>query len=145
MGNLTRDVEVKFTPKGTAVGEFGLAVNRVWKDGQNQKHEETTFFDCQVWGATAETLEKYVKKGDPLFVQGRFRQDVWDDKTTGQKRSKMRVVVEEFQFLAFHKEDDSKGRQSKPSGQPPARPSPPPKPPRDPDLDGFDDDQSPFD
>jgi len=99
MGNLTRDVELRVTPKGTAIGQFGLAINREWKDEGGQKREEVTFVDCEVWGKTAEIIAKYVTKGRPLFVSGRLKLDSWDDKTTGQKRSKMKIVVEQFQFL----------------------------------------------
>jgi len=99
IGNLTRDVELRVLPKGTSIGQFGLAVNRKWKDESGQKKEEVTFIDCEAWGKTAEIIAKYTTKGRPLFVEGRLKLDSWDDKTSGQKRTKIKVVVENFQFL----------------------------------------------
>lgn len=108
MGNLTRDPEVKFTPKGTAVAELGIAINRTWKDDRDQKQEETTFVDVELWGRSAEIAGEYLKKGSPVFVQGRLKLDTWEDKTTGQKRSKMRVVGENLQLLGG-KQEGGKG------------------------------------
>ena len=99
IGNLTRDPEVRYTPKGTAVVEIGLAVNRVWNDDQGQRREETTFVDVTFWSKQAETIGQYMSKGKSLFVEGRLQLDSWDDRETGQKRSKLRVVGENFQFL----------------------------------------------
>lgn len=99
MGNLTRDPEVKHTPKGTAVAELGIAINRVWKNDQGEKQEETTFVDVELWGRNAEIAGEYLKKGRPVFIQGRLKLDTWDDKATGQKRSKMRVAGEMMQLL----------------------------------------------
>jgi single-strand DNA-binding protein len=99
IGNLTRDPELRVTPKGTAICQFGLAINREFKDEAGNKREETTFVDVEAWGRQGETIAKYCTKGRPLFVDGRLKLDSWDDKTTGQKRSKMKVVVESFQFL----------------------------------------------
>jgi single-strand DNA-binding protein len=99
LGNLTRDPEMRYTPKGTPIAKFSLGINRVWKDEAGEKREDVTFVDCSTFGKSAETLEKYVKKGSPLLVEGRLEQDTWDDKETGQKRSKISVVVESFQFV----------------------------------------------
>jgi single-strand DNA-binding protein len=99
MGNLTRDVELRTTPGGQSVGKFGIAVNRSWTGQDGEKREETTFVDCDVWGKTAETMAKYLSKGRPVFIEGRLKLDQWDDKESGQKRSKMGVVVESFQFI----------------------------------------------
>ncbi len=99
MGNLTRDPELRVLPKGTAICQFGLAINRTYKDDSGASRDDTTFVDCEAWGKSAETLAKYMSKGKPLFVSGRLKLDSWDDKTTGQKRSKTKVVVENFQFL----------------------------------------------
>ncbi len=99
MGNLTRDPELRVTPKGTPICQFGLAVNRQFKDDSGQTRDETTFVDIEAWGRQGETISKYCSKGRPLFVEGRLKLDTWDDKTTGQKRSKMRIVLENFQFL----------------------------------------------
>ena len=99
IGNLTRDPELRHTPKGTAVTELGLAVNRVWYDDNKQKQEETTFVDVTFWGRQAESIQQYLTKGRPIFVEGRLQLDSWDDKETGKKRSKLRVIGESFQFI----------------------------------------------
>jgi single-strand DNA-binding protein len=98
IGNLTRDPELKYTPGGSAVADFGLAVNRNWTGQDGQKHEETTFVDITVWGRQAEIASEYLSKGRPIFLEGRLQLDQWQDKE-GQKRSKMRVVAERIQFL----------------------------------------------
>jgi single-strand DNA-binding protein len=99
IGNLTRDPELRYTPKGTALAKFGLAVNRRWTSETGEQREETTFVDIDAFGKQAETVCQYMKKGSPLLVEGRLRLDQWDDKQTGQKRSKLGVVLEGFQFL----------------------------------------------
>ena len=99
MGNLTRDIEMRFTPANTAVGSFGLAMNRQWQDPQGQTREEVCFVDCEVWGKTAETMSKFLTKGKPVFIEGRLKFDSWKDKTDGSNRSKLKVVVEEFRFV----------------------------------------------
>ena len=99
VGNLTRDPELRYTPKGMAIAKIGLAVNRVWKNEAGESKEEVTFVDLDAFGRQAETLAQYMKKGSPLLVEGRLRLDQWDDKQTGQKRSRLGVVVEGFQFL----------------------------------------------
>ena len=111
-GNLTRDIETRFTPKGTAVAQFGLAINRTWKTEGGEKKEEVTFVDCTAFGKSAETLAQYVKKGAPLLVEGRLRQETWEDKETGKDRSKLTVVVEGFQFLASAPKKASEAAQS---------------------------------
>ena len=98
IGNLTRDPELRYTPQGTAVGEFGMAINRQWKGPNGEKKEEVCFVDCQAWARGAEIISEYCKKGSSLFVEGRLKLDSWEGKD-GQKRSRMRVVVENFQFL----------------------------------------------
>ena len=99
MGNLTRDPDMRVTPKGTAICQFGLAVNREWKDESGQKREEVCFVDVEAWGRQGETISKYCGKGRPLFVEGRLKLDQWEDKTSGQKRTKLKVVLEGFQFI----------------------------------------------
>ena len=100
LGNLTRDPQVRYTPSGTAVAEIGLAVNRNWFDKQtNSRREETTFVDVTFWGREAEVAGEYLAKGRPVLIEGRLQLDTWDDKTTGQKRSKLRVVCERMQML----------------------------------------------
>ena len=98
MGNLTRDPQLSYLPSQTAVVEFGLAVNRKWTGKDGEKKEETCFIDCRAFGRPAETINKYVRKGQPLFVEGRLDYDTWTS-NEGQKRSKHRVTVENFQFL----------------------------------------------
>lgn len=117
IGNCTRDPEVKYTPKGTAVGELGLAINNTYKTASGEKREETTFVDVELWGKQAELAGQYLKKGRPVYIEGRLKLDTWDDKQTGQKRSKMRVVCENMQFLG-----------GKPEGgqAPVSKPQPPP-------------------
>ncbi len=99
MGNLTRDPEMRVTPKGTAICQFGLAISRSWKDESGQTREETAFVDIEAWGKQGEVISKYCSKGRPLFVEGRLKFDQWEDKTSGQKRSKLKVVLENFQFI----------------------------------------------
>lgn len=99
MGNLTRDPEVRYTPKGTAVAEIGLAINRYFSGDNGEKREETTFVDVTLWGRTAEIAGEYLKKGRPVFIEGRLQLDTWDDKTSGQKRSKLKVVGEGMQLI----------------------------------------------
>jgi len=100
MGNLTRDPELRYTPSNTAVCNLGMAINRKWHNKQtNEQQEETTFLDLEAWGRTAELINEYVKKGDPLYVDGRLKLDQWTDNQTGDKRSKIKVVVETMQFL----------------------------------------------
>lgn len=99
VGNLTRDPELRYTPKGTAIAKIGLAVNRVWTSESGEKKEEVTFVDVDVFGRTAENVGQYMRKGRPILIEGRLRLDQWDDKQTGQKKSKLGVVAETVQFL----------------------------------------------
>ncbi len=99
IGNLTRDPEVRYTPKGTAVADIGLAINRIWNNEQNQRQEETTFVDITLWGRQAELAQQYLTKGRGVFIEGRLQMDTWEDKQSGQKRSKLKVVAENLQFL----------------------------------------------
>ncbi len=100
VGNLTRDPQVKYTTGGTAVTEIGLAVNRRWMDKQsNQWKDETTFVDVTLWGRTAEIAGEYLAKGRPVLIEGRLQLDTWDDRESGQKRSKLRVVGENMTML----------------------------------------------
>jgi single-strand DNA-binding protein len=99
MGNLTRDPELRYTPKGTAIAKVGLAVNRVWTNEAGEKKEEVTFVDVDIFGRTAENVGQYMRKGRPMLVEGRLKLDQWDDKQTGQKRSRLGIVAETVQFL----------------------------------------------
>ncbi len=98
MGNLTRDPELRYLQTGNAVANIGMAVNRKYRNKNKELVEETTFVDLEAWGQTAETICKYMVKGKPMFVEGRLKLDSWEDRD-GQKRSRLRVVVENFQFL----------------------------------------------
>ncbi len=99
VGNLTRDPELRYTPKGVAIAKIGLAINRVYTTETGEKREEVTFVDVDAFGKQAETIGQYLKKGRPILVEGRLKLDQWDDKQTGQKRSKLGVVLESFKFL----------------------------------------------
>jgi|SRR5687768_14676586 single-strand DNA-binding protein len=99
MGNLTRDPELRVTPKGTPICQFSLAINRKFKMESGESREEVVFVDVEAWGKQGEAIAKYVTKGRPLFVEGRLKMDQWEDKNTKEKRSKMKVVLEQFEFL----------------------------------------------
>jgi len=99
IGNLTRDVELKHLPKGTAVCNLSLAVNRRWKNEAGEEKEDVYFAECKAFGKQAETLAQYVRKGNPLMIEGRLTREEWDDKKTGDKRSTTRIMIETFQFL----------------------------------------------
>jgi single-strand DNA-binding protein len=110
VGNLTRDPELRHIPSGTAVCEIGLAINSFWFDKQtNTRKEETTFVDVTMWGRNAEVAAEYLTKGRPVLIEGRLQLDQWDDKTTGQKRSKLKVVGETMQMLGSKTEGGSGG------------------------------------
>src|SRR5256885_11188342 len=99
LGNVTRDPEIRYTPKGTAVTELGMAVNRVYSTDSGEKREEVLFVDVTLWGRTAEIAGEYLKKGRPVLIEGRLQLDTWDDKQSGQKRSKLKVVGEGLQLI----------------------------------------------
>jgi single-strand DNA-binding protein len=99
MGNLTRDPELRVTPKGTPICQFSLAINRQFKMESGESREEVIYVDVEAWGKQGETIAKYCTKGRPLYVEGRLRLDQWEDKNTKEKRSRMKVVLEQFQFL----------------------------------------------
>jgi single-strand DNA-binding protein len=109
MGNLTRDPELRYTPKGTPIAKIGLAVNRVWRSEAGEQREEVTFVDVDIFGRTAENVGQYMRKGRPIMVEGRLKLDQWDDKNTGQKRSKLGVVADSVQFLGSRDDRDSGG------------------------------------
>ena len=128
LGNLTRDPEIRYTPKGTAVTELGMAVNRVYTAENGEKREETTFVDVTLWGRTAEIAGEYLKKGRPVFIEGRLQLDTWDDKTSGQKRSKLKVVGEGLQLLGGRPGGGGGGGGDEEGGsRSSSRPAPPPK------------------
>jgi single-strand DNA-binding protein len=139
IGNLTRDPEVRYTPKGTAVADIGIAVNRVYSGEDGEKKEEVTFVDVTLWGRQAEVAQEYLKKGRQVFIEGRLQLDTWDDKQTGQKRSRLRVVAENMQMLGSR--GDSEAGSTAPGTQRRTTPLPPQRQaPKDPDLDAEPDD-----
>lgn len=135
MGNLTRDPELRVTPKGTPICQFGLAINRQYKMESGESREEVTFVDIEAWGKQGETIAKYCTKGRPLYVEGRLKLDTWEDKNTKEKKSKMRVVLEQFQFLGDSRGAGAggaaapSGESDQSGGASPERHSPPPRTP----------------
>src|SRR5437879_12697219 len=99
LGNLTRDPEVRYTPKGSAVCDLGIAINRQYTLDSGEKREEVTYVDVVLWSRLAEIAGEYLKKGRPVLIEGRLQMDTWDDKQSGQKRTKLRVVGESMQLL----------------------------------------------
>jgi single-strand DNA-binding protein len=141
-GNLTRDPELRYTPKGTAVAKLGMAINRTWKTESGESKEEVCFVDVDAFGRQAEVIAQYMRKGRPLLVEGRLKLDTWEDKNTKQKQSKLRVVLESFSFL------DSKGSDGGGGSEAPRRPAPPAKPaaaaPDSPEEPPIEEDDVPF-
>ena len=114
MGNLTRDIELKHTPSNnTAVANIGIAVNRKYRVG-DENREETTFVDCEAWGRTAEVMQQYLRKGRPVLIEGRLKFDQWQDRD-GNNRSKLKVVVENFQFVDTRGGNGDQGGSSAPA------------------------------
>ncbi len=99
VGNLTRDPELRYTPKGTAIAKIGLAVSHKWKNEAGELKEDVLFVDVDCFARTAENVGQYMRKGSAILIEGRLRLDTWDDKQTNQKRSKINVVAETVQFL----------------------------------------------
>jgi single-strand DNA-binding protein len=139
IGNLTRDPQVKYTPKGTAVVDIGLAVNRHYSGDDGQKHEDTCFVDVTLWGRQAEVAQEYLTKGRQVFIEGRLHLDTWDDKQSGQKRSRLRVVAENMQMLG-DRPSTQKPSPTNPAASKQPAPTPQRQPPKDPDLDADPDD-----
>jgi single-strand DNA-binding protein len=115
MGNLTRDPEVRYTPKGTAVAKLGVAVNERYTTAEGEQRESTTFVDVDVWGKQADTISQYLSKGSPIFIEGRLRLDTWDDKESGQKRSKLKVICDRFQFIGASRSSPGEFRDQPPA------------------------------
>jgi single-strand DNA-binding protein len=112
-GYLTRDVELRYTPKGTAVADVSIAVNHRWKGDDGQEHEEVSFFSCVAWGRTAEVMGQYLKKGKPVLIDGRLKQESWDDKQTGQKKYAVKIIIGSFQFLGTKDDDGAETQPAK--------------------------------
>lgn len=122
VGNLTRDPEVKHIPSGTAVAEIGMAVSRTWFDQRtNEKKEEATFVDVTLWGRQAEVAGEYLTKGRPVLIEGRLSLDMWDDRETGKKRSKLKVIGEQMQMLGSR--GDNSGRREQTRSEEPSGPA----------------------
>lgn len=98
-GNVTRDPEMRATPSGAQACNFTIAVNRVFRGNDGNQQEQTSFIDCVAWGKSGETISQYVKKGSGLIVSGRIEQRSWEDKTSGQRRSRTEVIVDDFSFV----------------------------------------------
>lgn len=105
-GNLTRDPELRTTPNGATVCSFSVAVNRVYRDASGEQREDVSFIDCSAWGKLGEMINQYAKKGSGVLVSGRLDQRSWEDKTTGQKRSRVEIVVEDFNFTGNANRDN---------------------------------------
>lgn len=119
MGNLTRDPEVRYIPSGSAVTDIGLAVNRTWYDkSANEKREEVTFVDVTLWGRTAEIAGEYLSKGRPVLIEGRLHLDTWQDRETGQNRSKLKIIGENMTMLGSRTDGGGGGRSGPPTGGP---------------------------
>ncbi len=168
IGNLTRDPEVRYTPKGSAVCDIGLAVNRVYVADSGEKIEEVTFVDITLWNKTAELAGKYLHKGRPVYIEGRLQMDTWEDKQTGQKRQRLKVIGDQMQFLGSPQGgdrsggggggDDEGGGYNRPQQRPQQRPAPQQRPQQQrpapaqqnddfgegPITDGMEDDDIPF-
>lgn len=129
-GNLTRDPELRYTPKGSAIAAFTLAVNRKWKTETGEAKEEVSFIDVEAWDKRAEVIAQYLKKGRPFLVEGRLKQDTWEDKNTHQKQSKLKVILEGFSFIDSNRGDSGAPTSSRPAAAPaaPAGAAPPAEP-----------------
>lgn len=160
LGRVTRDPVVRYTPNNKAVADFGIAVGRKFRTASGEDREETTFVDCAIWDKAADIFNQYVKKGRQVYIEGRLKLDQWDDKQTGQKRSKLSIVVEDFILLAEPRhaggpsQDDQGGQPrstgySRPGGyggarsQQPAQPASEPETPYN-DEQQFKEDDIPF-
>lgn len=109
VGNLTRDPELRTTPNGASVCSFSVAVNRVYRDTSGEQKEDVSFIDCSAWGKLGEMISQYAKKGSSVLVSGRLDQRSWEDKTSGQKRSRVEIVVEDFNFTGAAARDGGNG------------------------------------
>ena len=127
IGNMTRDPQLSYLPSQTPVVEFGLAISRRYKKQDGSQGEDVCFVDCQMFGKRAEVINQYLKKGDPIFVEGRLKFDSWEK--DGQKRSKLRVFVENFEFLGKGSSGGGQGSGNQAGGHQSAPNSPAPEAP----------------
>ncbi len=123
-GHLTRDPELRQVSAERACANFAIAVNRTWKNAAGEKQEEATFVELEAWNRTAELVGQYLKKGSPVYVEGRLRLDTWDDKESGQKRSRIKVVVETVQFLSARPQAGEAGGEGSAATPAPSRQGP---------------------
>jgi single-strand DNA-binding protein len=128
LGNLTRDPEIRYTPKGSAVCDLGIAVNRQYTLDNGERREEVTYVDVVLWARLAEIAAEYLKKGRPVFIEGRLQLDTWDDKQSGQKRSKLRVIGETMQMLGSRGGGGGAPAEAGDDERPARATTPPPKP-----------------
>lgn len=133
LGNLTRDPELRYTPSGQAVADFGLAVNRQSRTPDGERRESTTFVEVTAWGRNAEIINEHMSRGRPIFLEGRLQLDQWTSQD-GQRRSKLKVVLERFQFIGPRVAPPAPAEAPQASGAPPEQRTGPP-----PDQAGFDD------
>jgi single-strand DNA-binding protein len=141
MGNLTRDPELRYTPKGMAIAKIGIAVNRRWTTETGEQKEEVTFVDVDAFGKQAETIGQYMRKGGPILIEGRLRLDQWDDKQTGQKRQRLGVVCENFRFVGSAQRGEDGAA---PAAAPRPRTATPPPAEGEPDVPPHEGDDVPF-
>jgi len=120
IGNLTRDPELRVTPKGSSIAQFGVAANKKWTDAAGAEHEDVCFVDVEAWGKSADNITKFFSKGKSIYIEGSLKLDTWDDKTTGAKRSKHKIVLEKFEFIG--------GREASAPPEQAAAPRPAPAP-----------------
>ena len=123
LGNVTRDPEVRYTPKGSAVCDLGIAVNRAYTTDSGEKREEVTFVDVTLWGRLGQVAQQYLRKGSPVYIEGRLQLDTWDDRQTGQKRSKLKVVGEHLQLLGSRQDNEAVSSGPPSRGPVPQRPA----------------------
>lgn len=145
-GTMTKEAEIKYTPSGTAIANVSLAINRVYFKGEGnnkEKVEETTYVEVEAWGRTAEIFQEHTGKGHTVYIEGRLKLDQWEDKETQKKRSKLRIVCEEFKFVSSPRSESGGGHEYE-EKKPPSRPQQKAKPPADPDLDTPAEDDIPF-
>ena len=126
-GNMTRDPEIRYTPKGTAVCEIAIAITKKFKDQTGNMQEQTSFIDCTAFGVRAEAIGKYFAKGNPILIQGELKQDTWEDKQSGQKRSKLKVMIEGFGFTYASTKRDQQPNQGYNQSSPPTQNQPSPQ------------------
>jgi single-strand DNA-binding protein len=126
IGNLTRDPELRVTPKGTPIAQFGIAVNRKFKKEDGSDGEEVTYVDIEAWGKHGELVAKYLTKGSPAMIEGRLKFEQWEDKTSGKKMSKLKVVLDNVQFLSTRGGAGGEGQptEERPASAPSRAPQP---------------------